>query len=114
MTRILRRFAAGGALLLLWQVVSAVVLPRLAPSAATLMPPPLGVAAAFVDLLRSGDLVRHVVASLERVIGAFAIAAAAGVGLGVAIGWWRRFGDLVDPLVEFIRPIPPLAWIPLA
>ncbi len=114
MTRTLRRFAAAGTLLLLWQVVSAVVLPRLAPSAATLMPPPVGVAAAFVDLLGSGDLVRHVVASLGRVIGAFAIAAGAGVGLGVAIGWWRRFGELVDPLVEFIRPIPPLAWIPLA
>lgn len=114
MARPLRRFAAVGAALLAWQVVSAVVLPHLAPSAATLMPPPLGVVVAFVDLMRSGDLIFHILASLKRVIGAFAVAAIAGVGLGVAIGWWRRFGDLVDPLVEFIRPIPPLAWIPLA
>ncbi len=114
MIRTLRRVAAGVALLAAWQVVSAVLLPRVAPSAATLMPPPLGVAIAFIDLMRSGDLVFHVLASLRRVLVAFAVAAAAGIALGVAIGWWRRFGELVDPLVEFIRPIPPLAWIPLA
>jgi len=114
MTRTLRRVGAAVAMLVLWQVVSAAGLPRLAPSAATLLPPPLGVLTAFIDLLRTGDIVRHVLASLERVIVAFAVSAVAGVALGVAIGWWRRFGDLVDPLVEFVRPIPPLAWIPLA
>jgi NitT/TauT family transport system permease protein/taurine transport system permease protein len=114
MTRRLRRTGAALGLLVVWQVVSAVVLPRLAPSAATLMPPPLGVATAFIDLARSGDLALHIVASLRRVVAAFAMAAAAGVALGVAIGWWRRFGELVDPLVELVRPIPPLAWIPLA
>jgi len=101
-------------MLAVWQLVSTVVLPRLAPSAATLMPPPLGVVAAFLDLLRSGEILVHILASLRRVIVAFAVAAATGVALGVAIGWWRGFGDLVDPLVEFVRPIPPLAWIPLA
>jgi ABC-type nitrate/sulfonate/bicarbonate transport system permease component len=112
--RIARRAGAGVAMLALWQLVSALVLPRLAPSAATLLPPPLGVVGAFVDLLRSGDIVLHVLASLKRVLVAFAAAAVAGVSLGVAIGWWRRFDELVDPLVEFLRPIPPLAWIPLA
>src|SRR2546425_2687504 len=114
MTRTLRRVGAAVAMLALWQLVSAVVLPRLAPAAATLMPPPLGVVVAFIDLLRTGDIVLHVLASLKRVIVAFAVAAATGVALGVAIGWWRRFGELVDPLVELVRPIPPLAWIPLA
>ena len=114
MTRTLRRAGAGVAMLLGWQLVSAVVLPRVAPSAATLMPPPLGVLTAFLDLLRTGDIVLHILASLRRVLVAFAAAAVAGVALGVAIGWWRRFGELVDPLVEFVRPIPPLAWIPLA
>src|SRR5881394_3513837 len=106
MRRRLRRAGAVVAVLALWQLVSAVVLPRLAPAAATLMPPPLGVVAAFVDLLRTGDIVLHILASLRRVTLAFAVAALTGVALGVAIGWWRRFGDLVDPLVEFIRPIP--------
>src|SRR5437016_3375172 len=114
MTRSLRRLAAAVGMLVVWQLVSAVVLPRLAPSAATLMPPPVGVMVAFVDLARSGDIVVHILASLKRVVVAFAVAALTGVALGVAIGWWRRFGDLVDPLVEFVRPIPPLAWIPLA
>jgi len=114
MTRTFRRLGAAVAMLALWQLVSAVVLPRLAPAAATLMPPPLGVVVAFIDLLRTGDIVVHILASLKRVVVAFAVAAVTGVALGVAIGWWRRFGDLVDPLVEFVRPIPPLAWIPLA
>lgn len=111
--RQLRRLAAAVALLLLWQGVSVAVLPRVAPYLVTLLPPPLGVLGAFVDLARSGDIVIHILASLKRVVGAFLAASAAGVILGVAIGWWRGFSDFVDPLIEFVRPIPPLAWIPL-
>ena len=110
----LRRLVAAVTLLVIWQVCSAAVLPRVAPYLVTLLPAPLSVFVAFVDLARSGDIVAHVLASLKRVVGAFLVAAAAGVALGVAIGWWRGFGDLVDPLVEVFRPIPPLAWIPLA
>lgn len=109
-----RRLVAALVLLTVWQAFSVVVLPRVAPYLVTLLPPPLAVASAFLDLARTGDIVVHVLASLKRVVGAFLIAAVSGVGLGIAIGWWRTFGDLVDPLVEFFRPIPPLAWIPLA
>ena len=44
----------------------------------------------------------------------FAIAAVSGILLGVAIGWWRNVRDLLEPVIEILRPIPPLAWIPLA
>jgi ABC-type nitrate/sulfonate/bicarbonate transport system permease component len=36
------------------------------------------------------------------------------IPLGVAMGWWKRVHDQLDPLVEMLRPIPPLAWIPLS
>ena len=111
--RRLRRIASALVLILLWEATSSLVLPRMAPYLVTLLPGPRAVLAALVDLARTGDIVIHVLASLRRVIGAFAIAALLGVGLGLAIGWWRRFGELVDPLVEFFRPIPPLAWIPI-
>jgi ABC-type nitrate/sulfonate/bicarbonate transport system permease component len=101
------------ALLVAWQGTSSYVVPAVAPYAVTLLPAPTAVVATFVDLLRSGAVVSHVLASLKRVLGAFTGAALFGVSLGVAMGWWRVVGQLVDPVVEFLRPIPPMAWIPL-
>jgi ABC-type nitrate/sulfonate/bicarbonate transport system permease component len=112
--RRLRRLVAAVVLLAAWQAVSAAVLPRVAPYLVTLLPAPLAVVGALVDLARSGDIVVHILASLRRVVGAVLVSAVLGIGLGVAVAWWRTFGDLVDPLIEFFRPIPPLAWIPLA
>jgi ABC-type nitrate/sulfonate/bicarbonate transport system permease component len=112
--RVIRRIASLAALLMVWQVVSAMVLPRMAPYLVTLLPSPLAVLQAFYELTRNGDLFVHGLASLKRIAGAFTVAAAMGISLGLAIGWWPRFGELVDPLIELVRPIPPLAWIPLA
>jgi len=100
-------------LLLAWQGISGYVLPAMAPYAVTLLPAPTAVVVTFVDLLRSGEIVSHVLESLKRVLGAFAVAALVGVSLGVAMGWWRFVERLVDPVLEFLRPIPPMAWIPL-
>jgi ABC-type nitrate/sulfonate/bicarbonate transport system permease component len=44
----------------------------------------------------------------------FALAALVAVPLGLSLGWWRRWRRIVSPLLEVIRPIPPLAWIPIA
>lgn len=44
----------------------------------------------------------------------FCIAAVSGVFLGIIVGWWPRARDLLEPVIEILRPIPPLAWIPLA
>ncbi len=53
-------------------------------------------------------------ASTLRVASAFALATALGVPLGILLGWNRTARDFVFPLLEIIRPIPPLAWVPLA
>lgn len=52
--------------------------------------------------------------SVRRVLEAFALATALGVPLGLGIGWSRRLREVVFPVVELIRPIPILAWVPLA
>ncbi len=52
--------------------------------------------------------------STLRVFGAFVLATLLGVPLGIALGWSRRVRDYLFPLLELIRPIPPLAWVPLA
>lgn len=111
--RRLRRLLSIVVFLLVWQGVSQHLLPAIAPYAVTLLPAPTAVVVAFVNLLKNGEIVGHVLASLKRVVVAFGIAAAVGVPVGVAMGWWRTVGELFDPVIEFLRPIPPMAWIPL-
>ena len=76
-----------------------------------------GTSQAFVDLwvlITSGYLAKAVYASLFRVVCGFAIAVVAGVALGASMARIRLAGDLLDPLVELLRPISPLALYPLA
>lgn len=56
----------------------------------------------------------HIAASVSLVVEGFLIAASTGTALGLAMGWSPRFAALVNPVFQLIRPIPPLAWIPLA
>jgi ABC-type nitrate/sulfonate/bicarbonate transport system permease component len=101
------------ALLLLWQVLCGWYMPKVDKQFAVLLPPPSEVLMAGWELLLSGDLLLHLWASLKRELIAFAFALVA-VPLGIAMGWWRRVHDMVDPVVEVLRPIPPIAWIPLS
>lgn len=79
-----------------------------------LLPGPLPVARAIVELARKGFLVKHVVASLFRVTWGYLLAVAVGVPAGIALAWYRRGGLAVAPLIELLRPVSALAWIPLA
>ena len=56
----------------------------------------------------------HILHSVKLVLMGFAVAVATGVPLGLAMGWSKRVEALVNPAFLLIRPIPPLAWIPLA
>ena len=96
-----------------WEVVS-VYGQRINPQLDIMMPAPTTVISAAGDLLRRGVLFTHIFASLYRVLLAVGTAALLGVPLGLAMGWSQKFRAAVDPLLEFIRPIPPLAWIPLS
>ncbi|KRE24418.1 ABC transporter permease [Bosea sp. Root483D1] len=59
-------------------------------------------------------LLAHAVQSLKLVLLGFAVAVATGVPLGLWMGWSRRAEAAINPVFLLIRPIPPLAWIPLA
>ena len=61
-----------------------------------------------------GDLMMHVYNSLRLVVMGFLFAIFTGVPLGLLMGWSRRAEALINPIFLIIRPIPPLAWIPLA
>ena len=99
--------------LLLWQFVSGWWLPRVDRQFAVLMPPPSEVFQAAWELARSGELFVHLWASVRRELAAFAYALVA-IPLGVAMGWWPSVHRQVDPVIEMLRPIPPIAWIPLS
>ena len=56
----------------------------------------------------------HIWVSIRRIAIAFFLATAIGVPLGLFLGWSKRFKQYVFPVFELLRPIPPLAWVPLA
>jgi len=62
----------------------------------------------------SGHWIFDVAASSYRVFLGFALAAVLGVAVGMAIGWSRMIENLFDPVLQILRPVPPVSWIPLA
>ncbi|GJH19102.1 ABC transporter permease [Caballeronia novacaledonica] len=78
-----------------------------------LLPAPSAVLAAAWQLIESGDLIHNLIDSVRRELVAFVWACAA-IPLGIAMSWWPLVEEQVDPIVEILRPVPPLAWIPLS
>ena len=79
-----------------------------------LLPSPLEVLKTFIASVADGSLLKHIGASLLRVLEGFAAAMLIAVPLGVAMGISRTVFGLLDPILELLRPIPPIAVIPLA
>ncbi|UFH51087.1 ABC transporter permease [Pseudomonas sp. KNUC1026] len=78
------------------------------------VPAPAEVLAAVEQLLAGGKGFRHLAASVERVAAGYSLAALLGVGLGLLIGRSRWAADALLTPLEVLRPIPAVAWIPLA
>ena len=80
----------------------------------TLLPTPLAVARALVELAASGALFKHLAASLFRFTWGFLLALAFALPVGLWLGARRRAEEAAGPFLELLRPISPLAWTPLA
>ena len=78
-----------------------------------LLPAPHTVLISGIEMVRSGELQRDILASLSRVIQGFLLAGIIGVAVGTAVGRSRRLEYLVEPTIELLRPIPPLAFLPM-
>jgi ABC-type nitrate/sulfonate/bicarbonate transport system permease component len=79
-----------------------------------ILPSPESIGQVLLSELISGDLLKHIEISLYRVFLGFGIASVMAISLGLLIGWSEKARAFVDPLVEIVRPIPPMAWIPLS
>lgn len=98
-----------GILIFCWEL-----LVRITGVSAQVLPGPSTVLDGFIELILNGTLFKHSVASLYRVTVGFYLAALLGIPIGIVLGLNRLARNMVNPLVQFLRPISPLAWIPLA
>jgi len=108
------RFLLPLLLILIWQGLSSI---HVIPSYK--LPSPIEIILGFKDLLMIGVppghlLHNHILYSLYRVALGYAIAALLAIPLGLLMGWSSKLLRMVRPLFELVRPIPPLAWIPIA
>ena len=78
-----------------------------------LVPPPSRIYAQFDELARSGELLRHVTATLLRVAAGFGVGTGLGTVLGAISGYSTLVRRLIDPSLQALRAVPSIAWIPL-
>jgi sulfonate transport system permease protein len=78
-----------------------------------LVPPPSRVFANITELARSGELSKHIAATLTRVGLGFGFGVVAGTILGAISGYWALARRLLDPTIQALRAIPSIAWVPL-
>ena len=78
------------------------------------IPGPLKVGEALINQLQHVAFYLHIGASLQRIAISYSLAAGVGIMLGLLMGRSRFIRDLIFPYVEILRPIPGVAWIPLA
>ncbi len=100
---------SAGGVLLLWELVC-----QFGWIETVLLPAPHSVLSTLAGLIASGELVKDAGASLWRVFVGFSIASVIGIVFGVLAGVSRGFRDYGTPLLEVLRPIPPVAFIGLA
>lgn len=79
-----------------------------------IFPRPWEAVAGTLELAQKGVLHKYVLSSLFRVVWSFALAVAVGVPFGLLMGWWRPAFEAFNPLLQLLRPISPIAWIPMS
>jgi NitT/TauT family transport system permease protein len=83
-------------------------------SGSIIFPTPWDVVLATIELARLGTLWDHIASSLLRVGAGFLLAAALAIPLGLLMGWFKGVFATLNPIIQILRPISPIAWIPLA
>jgi NitT/TauT family transport system permease protein len=91
-----------------WEVIA-----RLELVSSSALPPLSSVIAAWIDLIRSGELLTNGASSLYRSATGLLLSIVVGTTLGIFMAWWRPIHALLSPLVEIFYPMPKSALIPV-
>jgi NitT/TauT family transport system permease protein len=83
-------------------------------TASKVFPSPLDVGKGIAELIHKQVLWHDMIDSLRRVAFGFGTAAVTGIPLGLTLGWYPSANQVVNPLLQILRPISPIAWIPVA
>lgn len=100
-------FAGFVIVLGIWQILAGFYTSPLFPS-------PREVLGAATALLLNGELITHSLESLKRVLVGFGFGTVLGICFALLLSQIRVLGGFLEPLIELLRPIPPIAWIPIA
>jgi len=104
---VLLPLAAGALLLAAWAAL-------VKASGTDVFPSPAAVARGLVELARKGLLLKYSRDSLVRVAAGYTAALCAGIPMGIFLGWNPAAARAANPVIQLLRPISPLAWIPVA
>lgn len=96
-----------GLLLIGWEAV--VLTGKYEPA---LLPSPLMVLRGIEELISNGTFFTHIKVSLFRFFIGYSIAVILAIILGIILGWFQKIWDVIDPIVQVLRPISPVAWFP--
>ncbi|MDS4027539.1 MAG: ABC transporter permease [Candidatus Contendobacter sp.] len=107
--RVVLPLAALAVILLAWELTA-----RYSGWSEQVFPSPSKVMHGMGELIASGALLRHSIASLFRVTAGFYLAVVFAIPLGILLGRMEVLNLMLNPVIQFLRPISPLAWIPLA
>lgn len=97
--------------MVIWQIASMIMGNEVLPSPANVV---AKAEEMYTTKIGGNSMWMHIYYSLRRVISAYLLAAFTGITLGIAMGWNVSFRKVVNPIFELLRPIPPIAWIPIA
>ncbi len=112
--RLSTRFEAWGMPIALGILILGVWDGAVVMSRSTIFPRPIEVWGAMLELVRSGRVWGDIAASLFRVTWGYLLAAAIAIPTGLVMGWYTRTFLALNPIVQGLRPISPIAWIPIA
>ncbi len=95
-------------LIVIWQILSSTGVFK-----ANLFPGPIVVIGTLIKLCANGEIVKHVLITTYRVFAGFFIGAGIAIVFGALSGYYVKIFELFDPLIQALRAIPSLSWVPL-
>ena len=94
-------------LLIIWQLVF-----TFGDYSEALFPSPKGVVKGFIELISDGVLFEDIRDSMIRFVIGYSLSVVLGITFGLILGWFRNIWGFINPIVQLLRPISPMAWLP--